>query len=121
MTTSHRESETARVLKFTGPWEGRFEPTKDECEAHVNALNDARHMRAAKQQANDWRARLLLGLLCVLTDDQRTSLELIFAAHDDGSEAQRQAASLVRYQNSSPEYRERVKAAVEVLGGEGAQ
>jgi hypothetical protein len=110
-------SANGRVLKFTGAWEGRFEPSGFQAKAQCNALNDARKIVAAKESNGDWTASLLLGILSVLDDDQLTRLEICLAAAPT-SGATEQALALVRLRNSSKEYRERVQSAIEVLKGE---
>lgn len=114
MATMH-DTTTATVLKFTGDWEGRFEPSGFQLKAQQNALRDARGIIEAKNENNDWTANLLVGLLGVLDDEQRTRLELALAGREDESQGARSAMALVRYANSSKEYRERIKSAVQVL------
>ncbi len=105
----------ARVLKFTGNWEGRFEPSTFEMKAQENALLDARQIIAAKREADNWMGALLIGLLASMDEAQLTRLELAIAAHADVSDAARQALAMVRLANCGKGHRERVIAAIDVL------
>jgi len=108
-------SDNARVLKFTGAWKGRFEQTDNGFEAQQNALADARNIIAAKSECDDWTARLLMGLLCILDEDQLTRLEIALCQGGDCGEAQRQSIALIRLRHSCKAHRERVKSAIAVL------
>lgn len=110
-------SDTARVLKFTGPWEGRFEPTSLDAAANTNALADARLIINAKKAASDWTATLLLAMLATMDDDAKVRLELSLAVAADDSECVRQAMALVRLSHSSAGHKERVRTAVDALQG----
>lgn len=106
---------SAAILKFTGNWEGRFEPSLCTMEAQANAIHDARQIIAAKNAANNWTSVVLVALLASMDEDQKVRLELAIAAHAECDEAARQALAMVRLANCGKEHRARVLAAVDVL------
>lgn len=105
---------TARVLKFSRDWDGRFEASEFESSAHLNALNDARQIIAAKREANNWMSHLLVALLTVIGEDQLKRLEMAIETCPP-EEDTRQALALVRLANSDKAQRRRVLAAMDAL------
>ena len=65
---------SASIIPFTGKWHGRFVPQPYEGRAQARAQHDARLIRGAKQDNDDWTARIILAWLETL---DRKQLELI--------------------------------------------
>ena len=114
-------SDTARVLKFTGNWEGHLEASHCELEAQATALRDARQIIAARREADNWMSTLLVGMLATMEKEQLVRLELSIAKRVDADAGTRQALSLIRLANSGKEHRDRVSSALGVLQDRGAQ
>lgn len=112
-------SDTARILKFTRPWQGRFEASDFErdvrIEAHATALHDARQIIAARREADNWMATLLLGMLAAMDGPALLRAEVAIGAHADCNAAARQALALIRLANCGKEHRARVLSAIDVL------
>lgn len=111
---------SARVLKFTGAWEGRFDPADvANAAAQTNAVNDARQIIAAKEAVNDWTSILWIALLASMDKPHLLRMELAVAARADNDAHARQALAMLRLANCGKEHRQRVMDAIDVLQGRG--
>jgi hypothetical protein len=120
---TERNSSTARVLKFTGRWQGSTKPIPSHS-AEARAFYDARLICGAKRDNDDWTARLLLVLLETLTIKQRELLEFRLigpSLSNLDNVSARQALAVVRLVNGDKGHRERVRNALRRVGVEGVQ
>jgi hypothetical protein len=103
---------SAAVIPFTGQWKGHKEPTRRRADLAENrALFDARQIKEAKQENDDWTARLLLALLDTLDRKQLNLLEFRLLGHLNSKSAV-QALAIVQTITSDIAHRRRVKAAL---------
>lgn len=112
-----QDQPSARILPFTGHWQGRFTATEYQNEAELTALCDARQIRAAHAEANNWMATLLIGLLASMHKPDLLRLELAIGTHANPCEAASQALALIRMANGSKDHKERVAAMLDALAG----
>ena len=105
---------SAAVLPFTGQWQGRFEASDFELDCQQEAMADARNLMEAKREASNWLSALALGLIGVLTAEQRKQLEAALALRPDDQHA-RQALTVVRLSGARKEHRDRVLAVIDTL------
>ncbi len=106
---------TARILRFTGAWQGRIEPREPEDQADAIALHDARQIIAAKREADNWMSVVLLGMLASMDKPYLLRAELAIGTHAKTGPAMAQALALVRLGSCGKEHRARVMAALNVL------
>jgi hypothetical protein len=114
----------AAVIPFTGSWqgEGRFERTSYQLNVESRALRDARLIREAKQEADNWLSMAFLAMLRVLSDEQRRLLEATLAIRAvTGDVEAEQALAIVRFRNGTPEHCGRVAEMLRRLNAEVGQ
>jgi hypothetical protein len=109
---------SAAVLAFSGEWQGRFEPRcqTEEQRKDQAAFRNARKIRAAKHEADNWMSRLLVALLVTMPDEQRLKLELTLCTQVHSEDAQ-QALALVRFASAGREERGRIQTMLNKLEG----
>lgn len=109
---------SARVLQFTGEWQGRTKPQSQKHLLQRAALFEARQIMEAKQAADNWMSVMLLGLLQSMHSPDRLRLGLAIGTHAGDNSGARQALALIRLAGSDKgdkEHRARVMAALSVL------
>jgi len=113
---------SAAVLPFTGKWQGRFE-TKPiaakamtrKAMAEARASHDARLIRDAKRDRDDWVSRMVLAMLNDLPSDKMRMIEFRLLGQNLDCQGAVQALALVQYQNGDKAHRDRVSMALEAL------
>lgn len=112
---------SAAVIPFTGEWQGRAKPLSYQGRADARAVHDARLIRAAKGQNDDWTARLLLALLETLTSKQRELLEFRLMGPQLNSESAAQALAIVQLATSDKNHRDRVRSHLDAFAAREAK
>ena len=97
---------TAAVVPFKGKTLPRFERMPAQQMAGIRALRDARLIRDASAEGDNWLNAAFFALLRAMGDDQRRLVEALLAtraaaADDKGAE---QALALIRFRFGSPEH-----------------
>ena len=114
---------SAAVLNFTGRWQGHSQPiqrTAYQCRVEALAFNDARRIREAKSENDDWTASLLLTLVQTLDRKQLEMIEFHLMSSLDSKSAT-QALALIQLATGSKDHRDRVKSALSRLDAADAE
>jgi hypothetical protein len=100
---------SAVVIPFKGEWQGHIEPIPYEGRREAAAFHDARLIRAAKFQNDDWTARLLLAILETLDRKQLELVEFRLMGPNLKGESAVQALALVQLATGDKKHRENVR------------
>lgn len=111
---------SARILPFTGAWQGRVEPKphkgKSQARAETVAIHDARAVREAKGANDDWTARVLLALMETLDRKQLELLEFrLIGPTGLDSESAVQALAIIQLVTGTKAHREAVSRHLDAL------
>jgi hypothetical protein len=112
---------SAVVIPFKGKWQGSHEAPAQRDQAAARAFHDARLIRAAKCECDDWTGRLLLALLETLTPKQLTLLEFRLLGPQLDSQSALQALAIVQLVIGDKYHRERIRHHLDAFAARDAE